>query len=146
MNPQPARNRRVLLVRGLLATAAVWLLAAGAFTGWLAWRGRVVPRAFDPVLWRSAAARHADEHGRTQRQAMVDDLLARRLRAGMTVREVLELVGPPDIDPGDEGRQAMNDWVWRMGAERGPFVSGSEWLSVAWDGQGRVARVWLWNA
>jgi len=146
MKPRMQQARRAVLVRGLLATAAAWLLAAAVFTGWLAWRARVVSRPFDPVLWRSAAARLADDHGRTQRQAMVDDLLGQRLRAGMTVREVLELVGPPDIDPGDEGQQAMNDWVWRMGAERDPFVSGSEWLSVAWDGQGRVARAWLWNA
>lgn len=139
-------GRGAPLVRGLLATAAVWLLAVAAFTGWLAWRGRVVPCAFDASAWRSPAARLADEHGRTRRQAMVDDLLAQRLRAGMTAREVLELLGAPDIGPGDEGRQAMDDWVWRMGAERGPFVSGSEWLSVAWDGQGRVARAWLWNA
>lgn len=133
------------LVRGILASTVAWLCVALAFTAWRSWSARVQARPFEREQWRSQSARRIDEHGRTLRQEMSDDLLDRHLRAGMTVAEVLALVGPPDIQPSDEGRQAMDDWVWRMGAERGPFVDGSEWLSVAWDAHGRVARAWLWN-
>lgn len=71
------------------------------------------------------------------RLRMVDDLLARKRLDGLSRAEVLELLGPPAGET-PEARELR----WLLGPARAFLRIDGEWLWVAFDGDGRVARAW----
>lgn len=108
--------------------------------------GSMRPRSFDAASWNDPdwedSMVPATNH-HSIRQRMVDDLLARHLRLGMSEDEVLALIGPKDEDPYFRDPTDREAWVYVLGAERGFIGIDNEWLFVSFDGERRVRRAYL---
>jgi hypothetical protein len=83
-------------------------------------------RRFDRQTWLSGQGR------RNPRGQMLQDVLDRRLRRGMTRESVIRLLGKPDIDPGDGSAYYL---LGRLRAWE------EDILRLAFDRQGRLTEI-----
>ena len=96
-------------------------------------------RAFDAKEWNAPGWRdvRVDSEGlHTIRQAMVDDLLARKLLDGLSKADARELLGQPDAEH-DTG------WEFHLGWGRGLTAMEGEALGIRFDAAGRVTDAGL---
>lgn len=126
-----------LLGAGILAFVLVSMLPFVLLFGFLR-SDAVAAQPFDRAKWldpgwRTTGATH------TVRQEMVDDLLARTLRPGMSMDEVRALIGTPDESPYFK----PGDWTSFLGLERGYNAVDNEWLAIDFDEVGRIRAVRL---
>lgn len=96
-------------------------------------------RAFDAKEWNAPGWREVrvDSEGRhTIRQAMVDDLLARKLLDGLSKADARALLGQPDAEH-DTG------WEFHLGWGRGLTAMEGEALAIRFDAAGRITDAGL---
>ena len=91
----------------------------------------VQPQAFESEGWRRQGASYDGT-----RQAMVEDLLAKRPLLGTSEGLVVELLGEPNAAPW----QSASSLIYRLGPEPGPFSIDNEWLILDLE-SGHVSRV-----
>ncbi len=110
----------------LVVCLVVWFFFGASIEEW------THRRRFDGELWtRDLAADYSDW---PPRLCMVDDLLARNRLNGMTSRQVVELLGPPDRNyPGFAVE-------YYLGPERGFLRIDSETLVIEFGSDGKVSR------
>ena len=111
------------VVKRIAVSAAVVVLAAAA--AWILPQ-LVIGGRFDSSVWMADAADACTEVADGDRAAMVGDLMEHHLRAGMTKKEVLALVGRPH-------QHDDRAWSYGMGVD-------CEFLHLHFDGNGRLAR------
>jgi hypothetical protein len=87
------------------------------------------PRSFDAAVWKSMAGKMDVDN---PRWAMRDDVLA-RLRKGMTLAEVVALLGPPDDVPSTK----VFERLWNLGMGDG-FRMDYYCLHVEFDASDRL--------
>ncbi len=133
-----AKRRRRPKVWVLVVLIGLLLLVLAVVVHMCSWMRGVVPRPFDRAEWLNRGlASHLAAH--PARQEMVDDLLEKRLKVGMSMSEVHWLIGAPDKDP----YYHPGDWTYLLGTERSIFGADNEWLAIDFDELGCVERVEL---
>jgi hypothetical protein len=86
------------------------------------------PKPFDPHRWKAEP---------TERTAMVDDLIKRRILDSLTKSDVIELLGEPTET--SYFKETGRDLTYHLGSERHPFAVDSEWLLI-WLKENKVTR------
>ena len=123
------RFPRMTLRRWMVVVAFVSLCL-----GWFVWASTHPGRAFDPVAWKDPVQ---VEQG--VRLSMADRLVAWHTLAGKTREQVLDLLGEP------ASRRAAGELIYYLGPERGFISIDSEWLSLLFGPDGRVAHSFIWR-
>lgn len=118
---------KFLLVYSLVVAGYVlWLVNASDLYHW--WK----QTSFDATTWKAAKGASFTDY---RREAMVDDLIGRKLVVGRSKSEVLELLGRADQFDLDADRDLLY-WVGSRGMSL-------EWLAVDIDADGKVAKVFI---
>lgn len=133
-----ARRRWRPLPWVLLVLTGVLLFVLLVAIRTLGWMQGVVPRPFDRAEWLENGLM-SQWSAHSARQEMVDDLLDKQLKVGMSMSEVHWLIGAPDADPYFE----PGDWTYFLGSERSILGADNEWLAIDFDELGRVTRASL---
>ena len=89
---------------------------------------------FDATLWRQNSPVHDGEL--TPRQRLADELQRCKTLKGKTMREVRALLGPRE-----ESGDTRYEWIYTLGAERGPYSVDDEIFIVEFSGDGTVWSV-----
>ena len=104
-------------------TACAFMFAGVVVYGLVALPSKLEPHGisvpFDPELWNrdpSCESGTPERHFQSLRMVQVEDLLAHRLRTGMTKEELRELLGRPESTNEREGGQA-HEWVYLVGSD-----------------------------
>ena len=117
--------------RAALGGAALLLLVFAALAATCAYHMGYLPmRRFDAQVWRDG------NRSETARVEMIDSLIQSGRLDGLSRAEVLALLGAPN------GGDYFADWdlVYRLGQERGLIRIDSEWLTIRFGPDGRVAE------
>ena len=120
-------QRRLPVWAVLLACGGI-LAGAALLPSW-----PVDVQAFDSNVWKAAKA---GSELRFPRQAMADDLIARRALLGRPRTDVERELGRPDRG----GAAPQRAYYW-TGPERRLISIDAEWLVVEYDDNGLVSRV-----
>ncbi len=104
---------------------------------------RIHRQRFDAVAWRKQEQSDGNLTW-PARLCMVDDLMSSGRLDGLASEQVVELLGPPH-DKGFPFGSAQCDIHYYLGPERGFIRIDSEWLFIAFDKNGKVARYWLYR-
>lgn len=120
-----------------LLQAACW-----AFLWFMSVRPDLRNQRFERERWHAFHARHGDVSRGDDRVWMVDDLLRRYELKGMTVAEILHLLGEPGqkFDFPDGAR-----YTYDLGPCRCPVMIDHEWLTIYLDRQRRVTKAAHWE-
>lgn len=104
-------------------------------------------RPFDASTWNAPGWRDVDVDPNgfhSIRQAMVDDLLESGRLDGLWKREVLDLLGPPDLEEPATDEPGFS-WTYHLGLERSMFGIDGEHLTLDFSAGEFVVGAWLWN-